>query len=343
MFKSLKISNFGIFSHLDWQQHGQINVLIGENDTGKTYLLKLLYVIAKSVEDYTKRQQSDQPNWREVLAEKMFWVYQPEDSKLGELVKKGETRLEVEAKLLNTDYRFSFGRDTTKKISETTDNIPPQTGINTLFIPPKEILTAFDAIAATSEQLKIFGFDDTYQDLIKALRVPVSRKKLPPKMAEILDSLETLFNGEITREKNKFLFKRGREKFGMSQTAEGIKKVGILTTLIRNHTLQSGTILIIDEPEANLHPQALMVFIKLLFDLAQAGVQIYLATHSYTVVKQLEILARKYQQIIPLYSLIKQETVLANFSDLRQGMPDNPIIAASIQLYEEDVRLDLES
>lgn len=343
MFNSLEISNFGIFSRLDWQEHGKINVLIGENDTGKTYLLKLLYAIAKSVEDYTKRQQSDQPTWGEVLAEKLFWVYQPEDSKLGELVKKGETRLEVAAKLLNTDYRFSFSRDTAKKISETTDNSPLEIEMNTLFIPPKEILTAFDAIAATHEQLKIFGFDDTYQDLIKALRVPVSRKELPSKMAEILESLETLFKGEIVREKNKFVFKRRREKFGMSQTAEGIKKVGILTTLIRNNTLKPNTILILDEPEANLHPQALIILIKLLFDLSQAGVQIYLASHSYIVVKQLEILARKHQESILLCSLTKEENVLANFSDLKLGMPDNPIIAASIQLYEEDVRLDLES
>lgn len=34
----------------------------------------------------------------------------------------------------------------------------------TLFIPPKEILTTFSAIAATREALEIYGFDDTYYD-----------------------------------------------------------------------------------------------------------------------------------------------------------------------------------
>lgn len=41
--------------------------------------------------------------------------------------------------------------------------------MNVLFIPPEEILTAMDAIAATRDPLKLFGFDDTYQDLIHAL------------------------------------------------------------------------------------------------------------------------------------------------------------------------------
>jgi predicted ATP-dependent endonuclease of OLD family len=61
MFKFLQIEKFGIFDYLNWQEHGQINVLIGETDTGKTYLLKLLYCLAKSLEDYSKRQQSDRP------------------------------------------------------------------------------------------------------------------------------------------------------------------------------------------------------------------------------------------------------------------------------------------
>lgn len=89
MFDYLSLENFAAFSTLKWQNHSQINVIIGTNDTGKTHLLKLLYCIAKSIEEFTKSQQSDKPSWRDVLADKIFWVYQPESNKLGELVKKG--------------------------------------------------------------------------------------------------------------------------------------------------------------------------------------------------------------------------------------------------------------
>ncbi len=346
MFKSVQIENFGIFDHLNWQEHGQINVLIGETDTGKTYLLKLLYCLAKSLEDYSKRQQSDRPSWQEVLAEKLFWVYQPDDRKLGALVKKGEKRLNVEAKIFETRLSFSLNQDATRKISQVVDiHLPPQE-MNVLFIPPEEILTAMDAIAATRDQLKIFGFDDTYQDLIHALRVPLSQQDLPKSLQSILQDLETLVNGEISREDHKFILRRGEETFAMSQTAEGIKKLGIFTTLIQNRTLKQQTILILDEPEVNLHRQALRAFTKLLFNLAQADIQIYLATHSYVVVKQLEILARKHQYRIPICSLtkgIRNQQIISQFGDLQAGMPDNPIIDASIDLYEEEVRLELES
>lgn len=95
--------------------------------------------------------------------------------------------------------------------------------------------------------------------------------------------------GQIIKDNNKFIFRRGKEKYGMSQAAEGFKKIGILTTLIRNRTLNSSTILLIDEPEANLHPLAIITLVEMLFNLSQAGIQIYLSTHSYLVIKQLEI------------------------------------------------------
>ncbi len=47
MFSKLVIENFGIFEHFEWQDHAKVNILIGENDTGKTYILKILYCIAK--------------------------------------------------------------------------------------------------------------------------------------------------------------------------------------------------------------------------------------------------------------------------------------------------------
>jgi AAA15 family ATPase/GTPase len=60
MFSKVSIQNFGPFTDLTWDSRDRINLLIGANDTGKTYLLKILYCLVKSLEEYTKRQQSDQ-------------------------------------------------------------------------------------------------------------------------------------------------------------------------------------------------------------------------------------------------------------------------------------------
>ncbi len=343
MFSYLSLENFSCFAKFELHSITKINIFIGANDTGKTHLIKLLYTITKSIEEFTKRTESDQPDWREVLAEKLFWVYQPESNKLGQLVKKGESRLKVETRLLDESYYFAFGKDTARQITDCTELAPTQPGLNALFIPPKEVLTALDAIATINEQLQIFGFDHTYYDLIKALRVPPTKGNIQENLKAVLTSLEHLLTGEIVKEQDQFIFKRGREKYGMSQIAEGFKKLGILTTLIRNRSLNQSTILFIDEPEANLHPQAIHSLVDMLFLLSQAGITIYASTHSYSVIKKLEILARKHQESIQLCSLTKSNgDITAQVSDLSEGMPDNPIIDAAIELYEEDVRLELE-
>jgi len=42
MFEYLLVKDLGLFSRLEWQNHKKINIIIGENDTGKTYILKVL-------------------------------------------------------------------------------------------------------------------------------------------------------------------------------------------------------------------------------------------------------------------------------------------------------------
>ena len=51
MFSKVSIQNFGPFTDLTWDSRDRINLLIGANDTGKTYLLKILYCLAKSLEE----------------------------------------------------------------------------------------------------------------------------------------------------------------------------------------------------------------------------------------------------------------------------------------------------
>ncbi|MDB9528949.1 AAA family ATPase [Oscillatoria sp. CS-180] len=342
MISQVSIQNFGPFTHLNWDTQNHINLLIGTNDTGKTYLLKALYCIVKSLEEYTKRQQSDREPWKEILADKLYWTFQVGPNGLGEIVNKSEGRLRVSAELLEKSYYFAFGKDTTRRILDCSDVKEPVTALNTLFLPPKEVLTALEAIAATREQLHIFGFDDTYQDLITALRLPPQKSNLPQRLNKVLQSLEKVFEGEVVKEGKEFLFRRGRERYSMSQTAEGIKKIGILTTLIKNGNLNKNTILFIDEPETNLHPLAVFELVTMLFELSSIGVQVIIATHSYFVVKQFEMLSRKYNKPVQLSSLIRDGRAISlKSASLQWGMPDNLLVEASIKQYEEEVLLDL--
>lgn len=341
MFEYLLAENFGAFTQLEWQEHQKINIIIGDNDTGKTYLLKLLYCLAKSVEEYTKNP--DSKSWREILSAKMGGVFQPSKLNLGEIVRKSGNVLDVKALLQGDKYSFSFGQGAKNTITECNETAN-KLDLNALYIPSKEFLNVLETIIATFyKQPRAFGFDQTYEDLIQALIVPSSIKQLDKPLEDALNSLQNLSQGELAVEEKRFIFKRGNDKYEMSQVADGIKKISLLTKLILNRTIKKGTILFIDEPETSLHPRTIIALCETLFALSQAGIQIYIATHSYFVLKKFELLARKHQESIQLCCLEKAEDINAKFYDIREEMRDNLIIDTSIKLYEEDVRLDIEA
>lgn len=82
----------------------------------------------------------------------------------------------------------------------------------------------------------------------------------------------------------------------------------------------------------------------MLFEYARAGIQVYITTHSYFLLKRLEQLAREHRQADhTLLDLRRSDAggVTGRFYNLVDGLSDNPIIQQSLALFDEDVRLDL--
>ena len=118
----------------------------------------------------------------------------------------------------------------------------------------------------------------------------------------------------------------------------------MITTLIKNKEIREGTILFIDEPEVNLHPKAIRILINFLVKIAKLGVQIFISSHSYFVIKQLTICAKKYNNSVFCYSLLKNNKGLINYnlSDLKDGLPDNPIVKEALDMYDEEIDLEFQ-
>ena len=72
--EQLKLKNFGIIENFHCNEFSNINLIIGENGTGKTFLLKSLYSAVKSMEEY-KRGDDISPI-SDILAEKLRWTFQ---------------------------------------------------------------------------------------------------------------------------------------------------------------------------------------------------------------------------------------------------------------------------
>ena len=340
------------FKHFESGTFAPVNLIVGKNDTGKTGLMKLLYSATKTVEIYSRKLQSQEISLKRQLAEKMFDTFQPGKKGLGELVSKGvKEKLTVDIefshdKLHYSDrIHFTFGEATTTTIVDGQDKIHPiNENFRCLFVPAKEVLTALKAIRATRDNLHIPGFDDTYLDLIKALVLPTQKGNFAAELKNVNQKLEELFDGRIEQgDDEDFVFKKGNAEYQMQMTSEGVKKIGILTTLIRNRQINSNTVLFFDEPETALHPEATRALVEMLMLLAKAGIQVFIATHNYFVLKQMSICAKREQMDTACYMLNKElgKQVGAICCNLKDQFPENAISDEAIRMADEEVKLDL--
>jgi len=353
MISKIHLKNFVHFIEFKWEKVGKLNVIIGENDTGKTNLLKLLYSTSRAWSKFTtdKKNNRDKP-FNVTLADKILDTFQPRANGIGDLVsKKSKSKLEVEIVYFSDSenqqsIQFQFSRDAKRIITDTNVFIEPcrEENFNSIFIPPKEVLTAFDAIQSTrTEEKWMYGFDDTYIDLIKLLQIDTVQGKQSGKLPTIIKGLEELMNGKIHQRKGeeKFKYRRGSEEYSMSMTAEGIKRIGIYITLINNRQLHPGSVLFLDEPEAELHPKAIRVLGNMIYNFSQSGIQVFVSTHNYFLLKQLELKARENKTEVQCCSLRNIDGVItASFSDLQNGMPDNPIVEVALELFDQEIAIE---
>lgn len=337
MINQIKLNNFGPLIDINWSALGKINLVIGGNGSGKTFLLKAIYSSLRTLEDY--KRGNDQRHASEILADKLYWTFQAE--KIGDLVSKGaDAPLSSVLTVDQQDFSYSFGKDTSKQISSLENHVP-QRASNSIFLPAKEVLSLHQIILKSREQDRVFGFDDTYFDLAKALKIAPSRGRNFKEFAESRHQLEEILGGVIEYEETtgRWLFVKGRHRFPIGVTAEGIKKIAILDTLLGNRYLDAKSVVLIDEPESALHPTAISQLLDIVAMLADRGIQFFMASHSYFVVKKLFLIAQERNWSIPVISSTGSSWAC---DDLKSGMPKNSIIDESIRLYQQEVALTLQ-
>ena len=164
----------------------------------------------------------------DILVEKLYWTFQPD--KVGDLVTKGaDSGLRCQLTVGGRDFSYQFGKDTARQIAMIENHVEPRSS-NSVFLPAKEVLSLHQVILKSREQDKVFGFDDTYFDLAKALQIPAVRGKNFAAFAESRTKLEEMFGGTVVYDQTtkQWQFQQGRQKFPIGVTAEGIRKIAIL-------------------------------------------------------------------------------------------------------------------
>lgn len=92
-----------------------------------------------------------------------------------------------------------------------------------------------------------------------------------------------------------FIFKTSSEaEIDLSDSATGIKAFAVLDLLLKNKSINDKTLLILDEPEAHLHPQWIIEFGRLLTLIHKyIGAKVFVATHSPDMVQALRYIPNK--------------------------------------------------
>lgn len=306
--------------HLDFG--AGINVLIGENGVGKTSLLKMIYAATQWSIEKTEVGKTRQllHFFSDHLKDNMaLRSANHEDGYCTFSVSDGEHKFEYS---LSHDGFFNFD---------------DWLGLNyqSVYIPTMEMLSHAKGFLAMNQKYSM-PFDGTQIDIIVNASLPETRE-VSPVAGKILEKLSSMIDGTVVQEDDIFyVLKKDGRKVDFSLEAEGLRKFGLLWKLVRNGLLEKGSILIWDEPEANMNPEMYPVLADIILALADYGVQCFVATHSYNFAKYLEIRKTKPGQVL-FHNLYKGSTEipeeLRHFSPVEE--PGTAIYSSTAETLEE--------
>ena len=150
------------------------------------------------------------------------------------------------------------------------------------------------------------GLEDTDNPFWMTLRTLINNDKqkrdLSPNEKKLLFRIKELLGGEVILEE-KSLFEEkelyyvsqdGNVKIPLKNAATGFKTLSYLQRLLEEGFLNSETLLMIDEPEAHLHPQWVVEFARLLVLMnKELGLKIIIASHNPDMVAAIHDIAYK--------------------------------------------------
>jgi len=125
-----------------------------------------------------------------------------------------------------------------------------------------------------------------------------------------------IINGDVSIDNGQIIYKSSGRNIPISLTAMGVSSFAIIYLLIKSNTLRKGSYLIIDEPEVHLHPDWQVLLMEILYELAQQGVHVVIASHSIEIVKYLEVFLKEKEdanEIIAVNYMSKDEEFINKF------------------------------
>ena len=138
-------------------------------------------------------------------------------------------------------------------------------------------------------------FEESWRDTVSLLSAPSVKGPKEKKAAELLKPLEAALGGKVVVDNATgefYLSIPGEGNMEMPLVAEGLRKLAMLARLVSTGALLDKGYLFWDEPETNLNPKLIKVLATSILQLCKQGIQVFIATHSLFLLRELEILAK---------------------------------------------------
>ena len=282
MIEQVDLLDFTAFGELHAELAPGLNVFIGENSTGKTHLMKLLYSA------YEVSGGKETKSIRQKLEENFL------PDSIGRLVRRARGRKSGNFAVSRTDE--GVDRSLTVRLTSmdgvtmTSMDWKSDSAGQAVYIPVKDMLANAPGFQSLYNGHAIH-FEGVYADIISKALYPAARGRRNSIQKDLLELIESEMSGTVATEGEEFYLRAtdGSGNLEFTLLSEGYRKLGLLFCLVQNEMLTKGSVLFWDEPEANLNPKMMALVTKILYKLVDLGVQVFVTTHNSMLTSQVRL------------------------------------------------------
>lgn len=340
---TLSLTNLGPFESVEMTFSPQVNVIVGTNNTGKSLLLRTLYAMTSVASEksnpvrFPPDEDMDGLLWPTAVRDKLCGVFNVDT--LRSLTTHGRQQ---------THLTITLGDDSDLHLRFPGDDPPGGThsikvGLAfhrprafPVFLPAHEILSVAPGLRSLYATYEV-PFDETWNDLAELLYRPRLKGRSG---TSVEDAVTEVMGGRFEVDGDRFVLRRSgsdEDRLEAPLVSEGHRKLGMLQVLLSNGVLRDQGYLFWDEPEANLNPATIRALAPLVARLAAHGVQVFLATHSLFLLRELQMLDEDGAADIRYTGLDREESgaVVAVQAD---DLDDLPVLTALDAELEQSSR-----